>query len=239
MTPIVLCETDTGKKIIDGEISAVLSSAPFYTLDLAARYVCHVLDEDDVRPYLDFVAKGLKAPGYIVDSVVNGDYAKRPIVDVRKVSVTDAELATIAKVDGGMKKKVLFTLLCLAKYYDKYRGTTSGWENRSVEEVSALANVSLNKERLCYLLCDLKESGLISFSNRVSSTSVHVEFIEDGNTAVDISDMRNLGWQYERLNGKRFSVCKKCGALFPYTDKHVFCRDCREEPKIEIENPWY
>lgn len=241
MAPMTLCETDTGRKIIDGEISAELASAQFYTLDLAARYVFHSLGVNDVRPYLERVARAIKAPGYIVDTVVGGDYRKRSVIDLHKIPITTAELDVIAGVDkGAMKKKVVFTLLCLAKYSDAYRSTDGGWENRSIEEVSALANVSLSKERMCYLLYDLKEAGLIGFSNRVSSTSVCVKFIDRiGEPVAYVTDMRNLGWRYEQILGKPFSICPKCGSLFPATLGSDFCPSCREEPKIDINKPWY
>lgn len=232
ITPIVMSETEEGARVVAGYIRGDLATSPFYTLSLAARYTYHALHEKDVLENVQSVAKLLDSPSYLVDTVLASDYKKKPLRDVRKVQISNRELDAIRKADGRMKQKVLFTLLFLAKYHD-----AQGWENRSIEEVFSLANVSLNKERMCYLLHDLAEEGFISFSGRVSSTNIHVDFIADKSEyAIELYDHRNLGWQYEKICGKKFSVCEKCGVVYPFDSKHVLCRSCRGGNKYQFRS---
>ena len=227
ITPIVMSEVEEGARVVAGYIRSDLTASPFYTLSLAARYTYHILDKAAVRANVERVAGILGSPDYLVESVLAGNYKDKPPTDIRSVKISAAELATIEKADGRMKRKVLFTLLFLAKYHN-----AQGWENRSVDEVFTLANVSLNKTRSCYLLHDLAQEGYINFSGMVSSTNIHVNFIDDGDgLCAEIKDYRNLGWQYEKLCGKKFSVCEKCGAIYPPTQKHKLCRDCRSNKK--------
>lgn len=79
-------------------------------------------------------------------------------------------------------------------------------------------------------LCD---AGMIRFSRKVDNLSVQVTFAdEDGACELEVTDMRNTGYQYMRYAGGDYRVCENCGITYrPRTDgskgrKQKYCDDC-------------
>ena len=84
----------------------------------------------------------------------------------------------------------------------------------------------------------LSELGLIRFSKKIDNTNVRVEFIEDGEVAVRVSDFRNLGYQYLKYHGEPYFECENCGLTVRQNNKKTgrrqkYCQSCAAEIKIQ------
>lgn len=234
---IVLNENEWAHDAIE---SRTLGQKPFETVNRVARYY---LDEGyskrDTRRMLDqFVLmcdpsaslpKWSDALDFALDRAV-----KRPALRANGIEITEPELATIAGIDGRQTKRVAFTLLCLAKYWDLVNSAADHWVNNKDNEIMRMANVNTSVKRQSMLFAKLRSAGLIQFSKKVDNTNVRVCFMQDGNTGLVVTDFRNLGYQYLKYCGEPFYVCENCGITVRGSDpgrgrKFRYCKRCAAE----------
>lgn len=174
-------------------------------------------------------------PG-IVDSA-----AKYPLIRIDSIPVTKEELRICTKLSGVQTQRLMFTLIVLAKYADRLNEKNNHWVNRRDKEIFSLANLHVSIVRQSLMLNDLKELGLIKFSNYVENTNVCVECLcGDGEIAVSVTDIRNLGNQYMMLRGGQFFTCTLCGAVVKRTHpKQKYCKKCAiEENRRKSAERW-
>lgn len=76
---------------------------------------------------------------------------------------------------GKPMKRLLFTLICLAKYSDLVNSNNGGWVNRTDKEIFRLANVVTPIRRQSLMLNDLREFGYIRFSRKVDNVNINVQ----------------------------------------------------------------
>ena len=77
----------------------------------------------------------------------------------------------------------------------------------------------------------LRDNGLIQFSKRIDNTNVRVCFQdEDSETALDVTDFRNLGFQYLMYHGGPFVVCQNCGLVMRKNYASRILSDGRPSP---------
>lgn len=81
---------------------------------------------------------------------------------------------------------------------------------------------------------NLKEMGMIRFSKNVDNTNVRVCFITPGETAMVITDFRNLGYQYLKYHGEPYFECVNCGITIKRNNnKQKYCANCYEEEHLK------
>lgn len=170
------------------------------------------------------------------------DYAisralKTPALKIDYIPVTAQELSKIDELNGKQIKRLAFTLLCLAKYWDLATGSNSHWVNSKDSEIMHMANINTSIKRQSIMYRMLNEAGMVSFSKKVDNTNVKVCFISDGEAAIKISDFRNLGYQYMKYCGEPFFECQNCGVTSKYNNpsrgrKQIYCKDCAVEVAI-------
>lgn len=169
-----------------------------------------------------------------LDKIVKNAH-KKPLVRLDGVSITRNELAKISELKTVHLRRLAFTLLCVAKYWDAVSPTNNHWVNSPDKEVMEMANIKASIKRQSYLFAQLCEHGMISFSKRVDNLNVQVLFAEeDGEQTLYIHDFRNLGYQYMRFLGGPYYECINCGI----TEKgntshrgrpHKYCPSCAIE----------
>lgn len=139
--------------------------------------------------------------------------SKYPAVELDYLVITRAEKAIVDSLRGIQAKRLAFTLLCLAKYYDLSRGEENNhWVSAKDSEIMRMANISTSTVRQSALFSELREQGLIQFSKMVDNTNVRVTFIDDSSEeSARVFDLRNLGYQYMSLDRPGFFVCQSCG----------------------------
>lgn len=161
---------------------------------------------------------------------------KYPIINIDSVKITEPEIHTIRGIKSKQLQRLAFTLLCLAKYWDILNPSNQHWVNTPDSDIGHMANIKTSVRRYTSLYSQLRDLGLIRFSARVDSLNVQVCFIQDGDTALEIRDYRNLGYQYLRFCGEPFFECACCGITCKVRSttgrRQKYCEKCAEEVKI-------
>ena len=174
--------------------------------------------------------------GDTIDSVVKYGM-KHPFVMIDRITVTKPEMQTIESINGVQAQRLAFTLLCVAKYRMIVNPNADGWVNTQETEIIKMANINTSFKRQNLMYGQLIDSGLLQPSKRITNLNVRVLFIEDGDTALDVTDFRNLGNQYMKYIGKPFFVCQNCGLTVKVPDgatpgKMKYCPDCAMKVRI-------
>lgn len=164
--------------------------------------------------------------------------AKFPMAKVSSVTVTKGELDTIAVVSSRQAGRLAFTLLCASKYWDAVNPKNNHWVNEKDVEIMRMANMRPTIRRQSQLFAELRDLGLIRFSNKVDNLNVQVLFSEEGGeAAMEISDFRNIGFQYLKQLGEPFIKCACCGLTIRADigpgRPRKYCDACAAQRKIE------
>ena len=101
-----------------------------------------------------------------------------------------------------------------------------------------LARVACKVDDRPYMVYDLKEAGLVEVSKKITRFNIRITFVDDESDPVlKITDMRELGYQYQNLGPKsKIKLCKRCGK--PYKVKYSkggspYCTDCQKKHQDE------
>ena len=167
----------------------------------------------------------------MIDRAVK-DSGRRQILELNSVPVTYVELKLVDELELVRERKILFTLICLAKYSNALGGTMSGWVNYPLKDIFYLANTyNLVKPKMYSLIHGLGEQGLIGFSKRIDNTNIQVKCLDyDGDPKLQIYSFRDLGNQYLKYKGEPFFECQSCGAFTRRTNRsQKYCVECGME----------
>ena len=237
---------------------------PFFTLSIIAKYYYYCLNykKSKIEMLLnDFMFKNYSI-GYQSDRLSWQDTIEKIVKKVNNytlleldgVKITKSELETISGIGNPNKERVMFTILCLAKFGIARNPQSNGWVNTDSKEIFKMARVSCKaKERELYI-GDLCDRGLLELPKRNDNVSLRVTFIDDGEEELFISDFRELGYEYLKYNGENFircaecgiltrgnknrtkRYCKDCAAYTPQKSKTIICVDCGKEIVISGNN---
>lgn len=238
---IVLNEHEWAEEMIE---SRSLGKYPFETLSRVARYY---LDKNyskrDVKKTLSTFLLQCDPTASIPKWVGTIDRAisralKHKAMRVDCLYITKAEMDAIDGLRGKQIRRLAFTLLCLAKYWDVYNSKDDHWVNSKDSEIMKMANINTSLKRQSEMYHELKIRGLIQFSRKVDNTHVRVCFISDGDPVMAVSDFRNLGYQYQKYHGEPFFECQNCGVVSkdpnPGKGRHIkYCKSCALEVKLQ------
>lgn len=207
-----------------------LGSAPFQALVCVARYYISLgFDAETIRRRINALYNRESDYGFrdIADNVIK-EAGRRELADIRFLPITAAELEAIQGIDGLRRQRVAFALLVIAKYQNSINQQNHNWVNFRHKDIFAMANVKVSVRDQYLLLNDLKTLGLIKYNRRVDNLDVRVLYADDeGATALEVYDMRNLGFQLMRHQGGSFLECKICGAVVPRkSPRQMYCAEC-------------
>lgn len=173
------------------------------------------------------------------------DYAvksssKYPLLDIDYIGITDSELKKIALLKKKMQAKLMFTLLCIAKYGNAVNPNNNNWVNYSDRDIFSMANIIITSHRQSLMMNDLMNAGYIKFSKVVDNVNTNVKIVDyDSPTVLKITDFRDLGNQYMRFLGDRYFECKCCGRVVKQKNNaQKYCASCASEMnnKKTLEN---
>lgn len=211
---------------------------PFFTLSIIAKYYYHSLGyrKSKINNLLnEFMSKYYA--GYHLDKLSWQDTIKSIVKKVNKysllevdgVSITQSELRTISEIGNPIKERIMFTILCLAKFGLARNPNSNGWVNTDSKEIFKMARVSCKAlERELYI-GDLFDRGLLELPMRNDNTSIRVTFIDtDSPEELFVSDFRELGYEYLKYKGENFIRCAECGILTRGNKNRTkrYCKDC-------------
>ena len=166
----------------------------------------------------------------VLDKIVNSS-DKYPLVDITGVSVTEHETSIIQSIDGKLLQRLMFTMLCLAKFGNAVNPNNNSWVNKKDKEIFSLANISITSKRQSFMINDLWTMGYIGYSRVIDNININVKIIDDeSDTVLFISDFRNLGNQYMKYCGEKCIECQCCGKVVRQ-NKNVqkYCSECAIE----------
>ena len=133
---------------------------------------------------------------------------------------------------GVLLQRLLFTLICLAKYGNAVNPRNNNWVNRPQNEIFKLANINITSKRQSLMINDLWREAMVEYSRLVDNTNLRVLALSDGKDVITISDFRNIGNQYMKYmnNGEGYFNCEICGLTLKQRARNQkYCADCAEE----------
>ena len=241
MSTIVLNEHDWAKEQIDNK---TLGSKPYETFCRVAKYYLdNGATKKEARRQLDSFLLMCEPTASLPKWSETLDYAikrasKYDAIDIDCIKISKPEMDKIDSLNGKQLRRLAFALLCLAKYWDIVNAHGDHWVNSKDCDIMRMANINTSIKRQSLMYHTLSELGLIRFSKKIDNTNVRVCFIEDGETAMEVSDFRNLGYQYLKYHGEPYFECENCGLTVKQSNKTTgrkqkYCQDCAAEIKIQ------
>ncbi len=214
-----------------------LGNKPVETLNRVAKYYIATGNKKSkiramLEAYMTRCDPNINLPAWsdTLDKVVK--YAdKSPLIRLDGVDITTKEFAYIKDIEHKQSRRLAFTLLCLAKYWDAVSDQNNHWVNNPDREIMRMANINTSIKRQSLMFHELREAGLIRFSKKVDNLNVQVAFIEPGETAIHISEFRNLGYQCLMYCGEPYIKCVSCGLTVKIQNpskgrKPKYCPNC-------------
>lgn len=243
MTNIVLNEYLWAENELDNPSMDFKPGVALYRI--AKYYKYHGLQRADIsqklKEYLIQIDPRVSIPKWsdTIDNAVKNAF-KQNIIMIDSIPITETELTTIReKLKSSPQQRLAFVLLVMSKYWDTVNPDNNHWVNTSDKDIMNMACIRTSIKRQSEMFSKLREVGLIKFASRVDSLNTKVLFQSDGDIAMEISDLRNLGFQYLNHFGGDFYECKNCGLICKREHansgrKPVYCHDCARD--IAISN---
>ena len=232
---VVLRENDWAASMIQANS---LGKKPSETLRRVARFYMDTynINQDAARKKLDLFLLQCDPTSSLPKWSDALDYAvsracKYPAINIDHISVSKNEVEKIDSLEGKQIRRLAFTLLCLAKYWNIVTRKEDGWVNSKDNEIMSMANINTSIKRQSLMFGKLNELGMIQFSKKVDNTNVKVCFMEDVEEAIRIYDFRNLGYQYLMYHGEPYFTCENCGITTKVNDRgnrrrQKYCPEC-------------
>ena len=245
--PVVLNEKKQAEYIIEkGEVG----NKPTSTLFLLAKYYRqkeNLNKEQTFNKLNEFMENNYKNYNSATWEDIIEDISKKankyPLREIDYIEITKSEIDTIRNVCNIKYEKLLFTMLCYAKLYNKISDKNNGWVNTDIKELFRVARVSVRYRNDKFLyLNDLETAGLISFSNKNDNLNLRVTFVDNNSdTVLKIDDFRELGYEYLNYIGDgKFIRCDCCKRLVRKTNnKCLYCHQCKKYIKNEQNKLYY
>jgi len=163
----------------------------------------------------------------LIDKIV-ANAGKYELIQIDGVSITHNEIHYIQNIKSIRARRVMFTLLCLAKYSNAINKKNNNWVNKTDKEIFKLSNTMISTNNQSLILNDLYTNGYIKFSHIIDNMNIRIENVDyDGEEAIFITDFRNLGNQYMRYIGGDYMECSCCGLVIKRTGRtQKYCKDC-------------
>lgn len=233
---IVLNEHEWARDMIE---SCSLGTKPFETLSRVAKYyIDNNYSKKETRDMLDIFLLQCEPTASLPKWAKTLDHAvaralKYNAIKVDCIEITKPEMECINTLEGKQVRRLAFTLLCLAKYWDTVNLNGDHWVNNKDSEIMKMANIYTSIKRQSQMFYTLNEKSLIQFSKKIDNTNVKVCFITPGESEMFITDFRNLGYQYLKYCGEPCFECQNCGITVKCEKKagqagpkYKYCKDC-------------
>ena len=247
--PVVLNEKKQAEYIIEkGEVG----NKPTSTLFLLAKYYRqkeNLNKEQTFNKLNEFMENNYKNYNSATWEDIIEDISKKankyPLREIDYIEITKSEIDTIRNVCNIKYEKLVFTMLCYAKLYNKISDKNNGWVNTDIKELFRVARVSVKYRNDKFLyLNDLETAGLISFSNKNDNLNLRVTFIDDDSeTILRVDDFRELGYEYlNHIGDGKFIRCKCCKMLVKKKSNNdrstKYCNNCAKEVQNKQKYEW-
>lgn len=161
---------------------------------------------------------------------------KSDLIQIDPIPITKSEMKAISELTGVTRQRLMFTLLCIAKYGNAVNPNNNSWVSRDMREVVAMANINASIKYRALLFNDLWQKEYISYSKVVDNINVNVLIIDNDSEDIllRIDDFRNLGNQYMQYIGEKYMSCHHCGLVVRRTSPNQkYCKACSVDINIQ------
>ena len=238
---IILNEKQYAQKCIaDNDIG----EKPYRTLSILAKYyyfscgykkkqISDLLTEFLQRNYIEYIGKQDFWDEQIekIVSKVN----KKTLYEISGVKITKSEMQKIQSLNNRLLEKLLFSMLCVAKYYNLKNEKNNGWVNLPDKDMLKLANINCSTTRINGYINALYQKHLLDLPWRCDVLNYRVTFIDDNEEEIFVSDFRNLGYEYLLYCGENYIRCAECGILTIGNTNRTkkYCSKCKSYSKVK------
>lgn len=235
---IVLNEREYAEQILQGKD---IGAKPSETLMRLAKYFrSEKYKKSEIKAMLEsFVLRcdpdaNLSNWESMINQIIRGS-ERHSLIEIDYIPITRSEMKVCESLPGKQMQRLMFTLICLAKFYNSINEQGNGWVNKPDKEIFGLANIVTPIRRQSLMLNDLRESGFISFSKKVDNVNIRVDCLSsDSEVVMRITDYRNLGYQYMKYHGEPYFECSSCGLMIKrITNNQKYCPQCATQLNIK------
>lgn len=146
------------------------------------------------------------------------------------------EMKIIQGLDNKINQRLLFTMMCLARYNNYLKGTNYNYTNNDRYKIAKLAAIPGSKDEKMDRFGELIDFGLVSYAKRTLNTKVNCMTDNfDQEIAIKITRIEDIANQYRLYCGEDYVYCEDCGLLFrnSSTKPAKKCPACRKYDPVE------
>jgi hypothetical protein len=171
----------------------------------------------------------------------NGSKKNNPLIIIKEIPITDAEIEYINNLDIDYNyKKVLFTLLvnnkikkevCKIRYGDVLKFNYVGGKQKYFNDIFEMSKIP-NTYKINNIMNYLSNNGYIDIRTKGKINLLFVESIESSNKIVfNITTFDNIGYYFDWYNeDEKIIRCEDCGKLIKQTsNRRKYCSSCWKE----------
>ena len=243
---IILNEVKAAEKCLN---NGLIEGKPLYTISILAKYYYHHCGykKKQIEELLfDYLKKYYPRYEYSefwweekVESVAK-KAREGTLYEIEGISITKAELAKIKELNNKVLERLLFTMLCLAKFCNAKNPANKDWVNFKYKDIFKLARISCNNFDRCEKTAELIERGYLELSKRIDKVNFRITFVDDDSEQVLFiteSDFRELGYVYRQYCGEKFIRCAECDILMRPNKNNTrrYCKDCASYEKQDYK----
>lgn len=253
-TELILNEKKFIENLINDDL-AMITDKPKQIIEMLATYYHQTNEKNLTEKLIDFLKD--RYPKYNENKRFWRDYCtrinaktiNRKLLECDEIPITEKEYATIKELDylpdltGAERKalqRLLFTILALGKFQNlkspNFGYISSKYLQIKTIDLFQIARVTGNKEQRLLMLNQLYNLKLIDFPKSYND-NCRATFIDNDttNAAMIITDMRELGYQWNEQRGDNFNHCQKCNVIVKTNSgKDGLCSECAEIAKQSI-----
>lgn len=142
-----------------------------HVLHYVAKYYFYKgYSKDDVREKLnEYMLRHFEGYNKVLDrELIDKAIASakgRPMVELDGVCITKAEVEKIQALESKQMQRLMFTMLCLAKYHIAVNEKCNYWITEDTADIFRMANISVNEKKQNEMICELHNLGFIGFAS--------------------------------------------------------------------------
>lgn len=156
---------------------------------------------------------------------------KRELIEIDSIPVTKKELEKIEALRLPRLKRLAFTMVVIAKYFDMINPKNNHWVNLELKEIFSMACISMSLAEQAKAYKALIDGGIIEYSKKVGNNNARVLILDDSEPEFCVDDLRAVGHRYQQYCGEPYFKCERCGILTrqnKYGNKK-YCADCAKK----------
>ena len=144
------------------------------------------------------------------------------------IGITMKEMEIINSFQYKAHRKVLFTMLAIAKHFNSVSETNNGWVNYNTKSIFRMADVSVSRKAQNFMIHDFYKAGVVEIPRNSMNLNLRITFVDESDAAIHcVESIEDCGLSYLSFCGERVKACADCGRLFKPTSSHnQYCKRC-------------